>query len=42
MDGLFDWVLFPILHHIECRKTNEIIGAAIIDFPSQLITMSEK
>jgi sugar lactone lactonase YvrE len=34
--------LFPILHHIECRKANEIIGAAIIDFPSQLMTMAEK
>jgi hypothetical protein len=33
---------FPILHHIECRKANEIIGVGIADSLSQLITMSEK
>jgi hypothetical protein len=34
--------LFPILHHIECRKTNEIIEVGIADSPSQLITLSAK
>jgi NHL repeat/Kelch motif len=34
--------LFPILHHIECRKANEIIGVGISDSPSQLITLSAK
>ena len=34
--------LFPILHHIECRNANQIIGVGIVDSPSQLITLSGK
>jgi hypothetical protein len=33
---------FQILHHIECRRANEIIGVGIAESLSQLITMSEK
>jgi hypothetical protein len=34
--------MFPILHHIECRKPNEIIGVAIADSLPQLVTLSDK
>jgi len=34
--------LFPVLHHIECRNANQIIGVGIVDSPSQLITLSGK
>jgi NHL repeat/Galactose oxidase, central domain len=34
--------LFGYLHHIECRRANEIIGVGIADSHSQIITMSEK
>jgi hypothetical protein len=33
---------FQILHHIECRRANEIIGVDIADSLPQLITLSAK